>query len=61
GNSPVGSLDTDLAVAARKALELDPKACRDYALEFSWAKSAEQFLKNLDPFPPEKITGQNPD
>jgi len=58
GNSPVGSLDTDLAAAARKALELDPKACRDYALEFSWSKSADQFLKNLDPFPPEKITGK---
>jgi len=46
---PVGVLDSDLAVAARAAVNLSPDACRDYALGFSWEASAAQFLSNLAP------------
>lgn len=42
-----GILDEDIAVAARKALELDSHACRCQALEYSWARCAEIFLENL--------------
>jgi glycosyltransferase involved in cell wall biosynthesis len=46
----VGFLDEDLAAAAHKALAVSPERCRDYALQFSWRRSAEQFLANLQPF-----------
>ena len=46
----VGFLDEDLAGAARRALAVSPELCRDYALQFSWRRSAEQFLANLRPF-----------
>jgi glycosyltransferase involved in cell wall biosynthesis len=46
----VGFLDEDLGRAARQALALSPDRCRDYALTFSWRRSAEQFLANLKPF-----------
>jgi len=46
----VGFLDEDLASAARKALGIPAQRCRDYALQFSWRRSAEQFLANLQPF-----------
>ena len=42
-----GILDQDLGRAARQALELDPAACRGYALGFSWEKSVQQFEANL--------------
>jgi len=48
----VGVLREDLAAAARGALTLAPEACRSYALQFSWRRSAEQFLANLQPFDP---------
>ncbi len=48
--SAVGFLDEDLAGAARRALGVAPEACRDYALQFSWQRSSEQFLSNLQPF-----------
>ena len=48
----VGVLDEDLASAARHALTVSPQACRDFALQFSWRRSAEQFLGNLQPFDP---------
>ncbi len=48
-DDPVGVLDADLAVAARKAAILSPDACRAYALGFSWEASAAQFLNNLAP------------
>tara|TARA_R110000787_G_scaffold215862_2_gene324957 strand:- start:18005 stop:18973 length:969 start_codon:yes stop_codon:yes gene_type:complete len=47
GNHPVGVLDEDLESAAKKALEIDPAACRDYAMNYSWATSAAQFKENL--------------
>jgi glycosyltransferase involved in cell wall biosynthesis len=46
----VGVLDNDLAAAAERALAIPPERCRDYALSYSWQRSAEQFLENLRPF-----------
>ncbi len=48
--SAVGFLDEDLGAAARRALGVPPEACRDYALQFSWQRSSDQFLANLRPF-----------
>jgi glycosyltransferase involved in cell wall biosynthesis len=50
GGAKVGFLDEDLASAARRALAVSPEICRDYALQFSWRRSAKQFLANLQPF-----------
>jgi len=44
-----GFFDEDLRRAALRALELDPKRCRAFAEQFSWKKSAEQFVHNLVP------------
>lgn len=46
----VGCLDEDLARAARSALAIPGERCRAHALQFSWRRSAEQFLENLSPF-----------
>jgi glycosyltransferase involved in cell wall biosynthesis len=43
----VGALDTDLARAARAALEIDRGACREYALKFSWEACTRQLLDNI--------------
>jgi glycosyltransferase involved in cell wall biosynthesis len=43
----VGYLDEDLRKAAMQALSIDRRACRDYALAFSWEKCARQFLDNI--------------
>ena len=45
--APVGCLDEDLGKAAQSALEFAPEDCRDYALRYSWAQCAEQFVTNL--------------
>jgi glycosyltransferase involved in cell wall biosynthesis len=45
--SGAGILDWDLRKAALGALRIDPAACRAYAQNFTWAASAEQFLRNL--------------
>ncbi len=50
GNTDVGVLSEDLAAAARAALAIPPERCRDFALRFSWRRTAEQFLGNLAPF-----------
>jgi hypothetical protein len=47
GTAPVGMLDDDLRAAALKALEIPRQACRDYAEQFSWAASTDQFLAFL--------------
>jgi glycosyltransferase involved in cell wall biosynthesis len=47
GNAPVGILDNDLGIAARRALDVSRDACRAYAEQFSWAASADQFLAYL--------------
>jgi glycosyltransferase involved in cell wall biosynthesis len=46
----IGVLDEDLARAARAATAIPPERCRDFALRFSWRRTAEQFLGNLAPF-----------
>ena len=45
-----GVLDEDLADAARRARDIAPGLCRSIALTYSWPRSAEQFLGNLQPF-----------
>ena len=43
-NGENGYLDADLAVAARRALAVDPARCRAFAEGFSWERSAREFL-----------------
>lgn len=43
----VGILDEDLRTACLKALELSPKAARDFALRHSWRECSRQFLDNV--------------
>ncbi|MFM9844482.1 MAG: glycosyltransferase family 4 protein [Dongiaceae bacterium] len=45
-----GVLSDDLADAARRALGIAPEHCRSIALTYSWQRSAQQFLGNLQPF-----------
>ncbi len=52
GAAPVGVLDEDLRRAALAALALSRDACRRHALQFSWAASADQFLRHLPPLEP---------
>ncbi|MFN3229080.1 MAG: glycosyltransferase family 4 protein [Asticcacaulis sp.] len=49
--SGAGVLDNDLKVAVEEALKLDRKAVRAYAEKFSWRACAEQFVRNLEPYP----------
>lgn len=46
-NGVTGVLNQDLRVAALQALELDPAACRSYALQHTWDAATQQFLGNL--------------
>ena len=46
----VACLDEDLGVAMDRALGIPPDRCRTFAMKFSWAASAQQFLNNLRPF-----------
>jgi len=43
-----GSLDSDLAAAARRALAIDPKACRERALRSGWEVCSREFESNLE-------------
>jgi len=49
GESGVGCLDDDLKRAALRALDIPAVACRNYALNFTWARCAELFIQNLCP------------
>lgn len=49
-DAAVGVLDDDLRRAALGALTLDRAACREFALHFSWRRTARQFVANLAPF-----------
>ena len=42
-----GVLGHDLRVAALTALDLDPRACREHALRYTWEAATRQFLGNL--------------
>jgi glycosyltransferase involved in cell wall biosynthesis len=44
-----GALDEDLAAAARRALAMDPQACRERALRSGWDVCSREFLANLTP------------
>ncbi|MBT2186880.1 glycosyltransferase family 4 protein [Sphingobium nicotianae] len=43
----VGAMDENLVLAAAQALTLDPVACAVYGSQFSWRRSAEEFLQSL--------------
>lgn len=49
GNSGTGALDKDLSKAVDKALGISGSRCRDYALQYSWEKTVQLFVKNLYP------------
>jgi glycosyltransferase involved in cell wall biosynthesis len=49
GTAPVGVLGEDLRTAALEALEIPRTACRAFAEQFSWRRSAEQFVSHLVP------------
>jgi glycosyltransferase involved in cell wall biosynthesis len=44
-----GKLSDDLKTAVEGALKMDPAACREHALHYTWERSLEQFLDNLEP------------
>jgi glycosyltransferase involved in cell wall biosynthesis len=44
-----GALDADLGAAARRALRLDPRACRERALKSGWDLCTREFESNLAP------------
>lgn len=48
--SGAGALDEDLGRAIEAARAIAPSRCRALALEFSWARSARQFMANLAAF-----------
>jgi glycosyltransferase involved in cell wall biosynthesis len=43
-----GALDVDLAAAARRALGIDPQACRERALKSGWDVCSREFEGNLE-------------
>ena len=49
GRPDIGALDNDLRAAALRCLDIDPQACRKFALAHSWEASTRQFLENLAP------------
>ncbi len=50
-----GALDTDLAKAAARALQIDPQACRERALLSSWDGCTREFEANLVPCHPNSV------
>jgi glycosyltransferase involved in cell wall biosynthesis len=42
-----GALDEDLALAALRALKIDPQNCRDRALRSGWERCSREFESNL--------------
>ena len=40
---------------SRKSVGWKPSSCRAFALEFSWPRSAEQFLDNLRPLDSDRL------
>jgi glycosyltransferase involved in cell wall biosynthesis len=43
-----GALDSDLAAAARRALGIDPNACRAHAMKSGWDVCSREFEGNLE-------------
>src|SRR3712207_1059664 len=53
--SNAGAVSDDLRQACLDCLPLDRKVVRAYAERFSWRACAEEFVRNLQPYPePEK-------
>jgi glycosyltransferase involved in cell wall biosynthesis len=50
-----GALDMDLARAAERALQIDPRACRERALRSSWEHCTHEFQSHLVPCRPSPI------
>lgn len=48
GDSDAGVLDEDLGTACRRALAIDRDKPRAFALTYTWAESARQFLGNVE-------------
>ncbi|MDX1540457.1 MAG: glycosyltransferase family 1 protein [Geminicoccaceae bacterium] len=57
GGSGCAVLDEDLAAAAGRALDVPRQRCRDYALRFSWTRTARQFLDALAPITASATSG----
>jgi glycosyltransferase involved in cell wall biosynthesis len=47
GHHPVGALNDDLRAACLQALTVSRAACRAFALDYSWDKSAGQFIGHV--------------
>jgi glycosyltransferase involved in cell wall biosynthesis len=47
GNHPIGVLDEDLRAACLGALQISRDACRAFALDYSWERSARQFIGHI--------------
>jgi glycosyltransferase involved in cell wall biosynthesis len=45
----VGALNSNLARAVETALTIPAERCREYALRFTWQRTAHRFLENLHP------------
>jgi glycosyltransferase involved in cell wall biosynthesis len=50
-DSSAGAVSNDLRQACLDCLPLDRAAVRAYAERFSWRASAEEFVRNLQPYP----------
>jgi glycosyltransferase involved in cell wall biosynthesis len=50
-----GALDTDLARASLRALEIDPEACRKRALQSGWDTCTREFESNLIDCHPHRV------
>jgi glycosyltransferase involved in cell wall biosynthesis len=46
-NNPIGRLNEDLGQACLDALHVSRDACRTFALDYSWEKSAQQFIAHV--------------
>jgi glycosyltransferase involved in cell wall biosynthesis len=46
-NNPIGVLDEDLRAACLGALNISRAACRAFALDYSWERSARQFIGHM--------------
>jgi glycosyltransferase involved in cell wall biosynthesis len=53
-----GALDTDLARAAQRALRIDPRACRERALQSSWDSCTREFESHLVACRPSPVAGR---
>jgi glycosyltransferase involved in cell wall biosynthesis len=47
GNHGIGALHDDLATAIRAALTISREACRNHAMRYSWAQSAQAFFSHV--------------